>query len=661
MDQVIVAAHICFFAPLVGSLLSWFCQYLVLDDYAHAVAITGVALAWLASMFLAFAFVVEARPAVDYVLYTWLAIPGYTVQIGYVLDALSTSMLTVVSGVSLMVYIYSVGYMAYEQGYARFFAWMSLFSFMMINLVIARDVVQLFAGWEGVGLVSYWLIGFYYKKPSAADGGLKAFLLNRVGDMGFILGIAATYYVFSSTEVGFITAQSPAMVDKLILGYPALSVIALSWFIGAMGKSAQIPLHLWLPESMEGPTPISALIHAATMVTAGVYMMCRFAPLYEQCLWVSNIIVLVGASGALWLGLVGLVQMDIKRVIAFSTLSQLGYMVAAVGAGAYGVAMLHLITHACFKALLFLAAGSVIHALLHQQDLSKMGQLQRHLPLTGLLFLIGALSLSAIPPFSGFFSKDAIIEAVIFQQGQLYGGSYAVGCLLLGAMVTPMYIFRVFWLVFYAERTTYAFDDEVVVESPPTMLAPMVALAFPSAAVGYSLSERLGYNLLFHNSIPLQTAYATEVTQHVYSELSHPLAMMEHSLFKLPLYLSLLGLGLSWWWYQCLGPVQRQRYYDNMGLVLWVLERQYGLGYVLEHVITPTFLWVANSAFYWGDRWLLNGLSNRVIAGSTMRCAKLFRTTQTGYISHYLMYIAVGLLFTALLVGYRLAGLGVLL
>lgn len=661
MNYVLAAAHVCFFAPLIGSVMAWMCQYFATDKYAHAMAITGVACAWLASVVLVVHWVVDGQPVLDYTLYTWLSLSGYSVKIGYLLDALSASMLLMVTGVSLLVHVYSMGYMAFEQGYARFFAWMSLFSFMMINLVIARDVVQLFVGWEGVGLVSYWLIGFYYKKPSAADGGLKAFLLNRVGDMGFLLGIVATYYVFKSTEVLFVTQQSPAMVTKLILGYEALSVIALAWFIGAMGKSAQIPLHLWLPESMEGPTPISALIHAATMVTAGVYTMCRFAPLYEHCLWVSNIIVLVGASGALWLGLVGLVQMDIKRVIAFSTLSQLGYMVAAVGAGAYGVAMLHLMTHACFKALLFLAAGSVIHALMHQQDLAKMGQLHAHLPLTGVLFLIGALSLSAIPPFSGFFSKDAIIAAVMYQQSQLYGGSYAVGCLLLAAVVTPMYIFRVFWLVFYAERSTYTFDEQVIVESPATMLAPMVVLGFPSVALGYSLSERLGLGTLFHQSMPLQTPYAMDVTRHVYHELASPMTMMEHSVLRLPLYLSLLGLGLSWWWYQCLGPQQRQRYYDKIGMVLWVLERQYGLGYVLECIIVPSALALARSAYNWGDRFLLNGLANRVVAGTTLRCAGLLRVTQTGYLQHYVVYIATGLLLLACLVGYQLVRVGALL
>ncbi len=389
-------------APLAGAILAGLAGRAIGRAGAHSVTILGVLVSFLASCWI-FADVLQGNTFNGSV-YTWLTSGGVRLEIGFLIDRLTALMMVVVTFVSLMVHIYTIGYMAEDPGYQRFFSYISLFTFSMLMLVMANNFLQLFFGWEAVGLVSYLLIGFWYTRPTAIHANLKAFLVNRVGDFGFILGIGLVLAYFGSLDYARVFGQAPSLASPMTL-------ICLCLFVGAMGKSAQFPLHVWLPDSMEGPTPISALIHAATMVTAGIFMVARMAPLYELSPTARSVVLVIGGITALSMGLVALTQYDIKRVVAYSTLSQLGYMTVALGASAYSAAIFHLMTHAFFKAVLFLGAGSVIIALHHEQDMRRMGGLKKYMPVTYWTVLLGAISSAGIPPFAGFFSKDAIIEA----------------------------------------------------------------------------------------------------------------------------------------------------------------------------------------------------------------------------------------------------------
>ncbi len=635
-------ALITLLAPLAGSLVAGIGQNRVPQHMADKIATGFLALSFLGALWLADWYIIAGHPQTDSLLYTWLDFPGLTVKLGFWLDALSVLMLVVVTFVSLLVHIYAVGYMQGEKGYSRFFSYMSLFTFMMLTLVMANNLFMLFFGWEGVGLVSYLLIGFYYQKDSATAGGLKAFVVNRVGDMGFIIGIATLVYALGSAQYSDIFQNMDELLGKQVTltdtwVVQATSVIALGWFIGAMGKSAQIPLHVWLPESMEGPTPISALIHAATMVTAGVYVMCRFAPIFEVAPEVNNAILAVGASGALWLGLVGIVQTDIKRVIAYSTLSQLGYMVAAVGAGAYSLAIFHLATHACFKALLFLAAGSVIIGMHHEQRLEKMGGLHARMPLTGLTFLIGALALSAIPPFAGFFSKEVIISAVGEQANHMATGWYAYVCVMLGAFVTPVYIFRAFWLTFYGEGV----HDEVE-ESPMSILFPLACLALASVLIGLVGAPWLASGTLLYGSIPAVSAFSVGVTDHAMAELQEPWLMAFSSVLHLPLYLSLAGIAITYWYYEkknhWLRAIPRV-----FSWAVWALENKLGFDWVIEKSILPLVGCLSKIGAEKIEKKVVDDTVEKRVAGNVYRLGQGSTGLQTGYLSHYLVVMIIGL------------------
>src|SRR3989338_8834742 len=525
---------------LAGAMLAGLLGWKIGRIGAHSVTILGVATAFALSAFVVLPDVLAGN-TFNGPVYTWGVSGGIPLEIGFLIDPLTALMMVVVTFVSLMVHIYTIGYMHDDPGYQRFFSYIALFTFSMLMLVMANNFLQLFFGWEAVGLMSYLLIGFWFTRASATHAQLKAFIVNRVGDFGFILGVAAVYLYFGTLDYTPVFAIAPQLAGKtaqIIPGvdWSVLTLVCILLFIGAMGKSAQIPLHVWLPESMEGPTPISALIHAATMVTAGIYMIARMSPLYHLSSTASSFVLIIGATGALFTGLVAIVQNDIKRVIAYSTLSQLGYMMAALGAQAYAAAIFHLGTHACFKALLFLAAGSVIIAMHHEQDMRKMGGLWKIMPITYFTYLIGSFALCAIHPFSGFYSKDAIIEAV--HHATLTGAHYAYFCVLFGSFITGFYTFRSLFLTFH-QKPRYDVSHHLPHESPWVIWLPLVLLAIPSFFIGgifvksflYDGQGLLGTSVVFHNFL---NANATAVN------------LIEESIHSPPLWFALSGILFAW-------------------------------------------------------------------------------------------------------------------
>ena len=484
LDKIYLAIVL---APLLGAVIAGLAGHIIGRRGAHWVAIIGVGISTVLSLLAYKHLMFDGGEVYNADVYTWLALGELNFSVGFLVDQLSVTMMVVVSFVSWMIHIYTIGYMHDDPGYQRFFSYISLFTFAMLMLVMSNNFVQLFFGWEAVGLVSYLLIGFWFKRESANFASLKAFIVNRVGDFGFLIGIAAVLLYFNTLDYLQVFGQAQALTDTTIslipgLEWSALSFICICLFIGAMGKSAQVPLHVWLPDSMEGPTPISALIHAATMVTAGIFMVARMSPLYELSEVALSLILLVGALTAFFMGLLGLVQNDIKRVVAYSTLSQLGYMTVALGASAYSIAIFHLVTHAFFKALLFLAAGSVIIALHHEQDIRKMGGLYRYMPITWFTALVGSLALVGFPLTSGFFSKDAIIEAVHYSQ--LPGAGIAYAAVLTGVFITALYTFRLFFLTFHGKERFDRHTWEHLGESPGVVTVPLFILAIPSLVIG---------------------------------------------------------------------------------------------------------------------------------------------------------------------------------
>lgn len=477
-------------APLVGALIAGLLGHITGRKAAHRLTILGIAVALGSALLLAKSLLLDQAAPVNQNLVTWLSgneFFNFNFHLGFLLDPLTAIMVVVVTFVSLLVHIYSIGYMAEDSGYQRFFSYMSLFTFFMLLLVTANNFLQLFIGWEGVGLVSYLLIGFWYQREAAIAGSLKAFLVNRVGDFGFLLGMALIYTFCATLDYQQVFSMANDLASHTIVPFAhhewsLITAICIALFVGAMGKSAQVPLHIWLPESMEGPTPISALIHAATMVTAGVFMVARMSPLFELSNTALSLILIIGATGALFTGLIAVVMNDIKRVVAYSTLSQLGYMMVAMGSSAYAVGIFHLATHAAFKALLFLGAGSVIIAMHHEQDMQKMGGLRRYLPITYTTVLIGNLALTAIPPFSGFYSKDMIIAAA--HHAVIPGAHYAYYCVLIGAFVTALYTFRSFFLTFHARERMSQSVASHLHEAGWVVWLPLVLLAVPSVIMG---------------------------------------------------------------------------------------------------------------------------------------------------------------------------------
>ncbi len=572
-------------------------------------------------------------PAQDLTLYTWLVTDGIRFQVGFLVDRLSALMMAVVTFVSFCVHVYTIGYMREDAGFQRFFSYISLFTFAMLMLVMSNNFMQLFFGWEAVGVVSYLLIGFWYTRPSAIHANLKAFVVNRVGDFGFVLGIAGVVYFTNSLDYRDAFALAPS------IAVPALTLICICLFVGAMGKSAQVPLHVWLPDSMEGPTPISALIHAATMVTAGIFMVARLSPLFEFSEAALSFVLVIGATTALFMGFLGVVNNDIKRVIAYSTLSQLGYMTVALGISAYSAAIFHLMTHAFFKALLFLAAGSVIIGMHHEQDMRKMGGLAKYMPITAATCWIGALALIGTPFFSGFYSKDALIEAV--GESHRWGAVYAYWCVQAGAFVTALYTFRLVFMTFHGKERFHGHDQGGVPhESPWVVTVPLIALAIPSVIIGYLTVGPLLFGGAFGGSIFVNEA--NDVVGELGRGYHGPLGFALHGLKGLTFWLALAGVWTAWYLYLKNTAIP-ERIAQRFGVLYKVLVNKYYFDWFNERVIAPFARLIGRLFWKGGDGLLIDG----VLVDGTARLvdwtAGKGRRMQTGYLYTYAFWMVIGL------------------
>ena len=646
-------------APLVGAMLAGIFGTklggnLLGRKASHTVTILGVFIAFILSA-MTLSEVMDGA-GFNATIYEWMVVGGLRMEVGFMIDGLTAMMMVVVTFVSLMVHIYTIGYMAEDEGYNRFFSYISLFTFSMLMLVMSNNLLQLFFGWEAVGLVSYLLIGFWFKRSTAVFANMKAFLVNRVGDFGFILGIGLIASYTGTLNYTEIFGQAGGLVGKTLPGteWLLLSVIGICLFVGAMGKSAQFPLHVWLPDSMEGPTPISALIHAATMVTAGIFMVARMSPLYELSDTALNFILVIGAITALFMGFLGIIQNDIKRVVAYSTLSQLGYMTVALGASAYSVAVFHLMTHAFFKALLFLAAGSVIIGMHHNQDIRWMGGVRKYMPITWITFLLGSLALIGTPLFSGFYSKDSIIEAVT--ASALPAAGFASFAVLAGVFVTAFYSFRVYFLVFHGKERydqnpdAHGHDDHhhddhghagTPHESPAVVTLPLVLLAIPSVIIGFISIDAMLFGDFFGSAI------VVDETKHgAMAELRElfvsPFGMAIHGLQTAPFWLALSGVLAAYYMYM-VNPAVPAAFARKLKPIMTLLENKYYLDWFNENVLARGARGIGVGLWKGGDQgvieggvvnasWKLVGLISRVV-----------RKLQSGYIYHYALVMILGI------------------
>ncbi|NKB37410.1 MAG: NADH-quinone oxidoreductase subunit L [Gammaproteobacteria bacterium] len=631
-------------APLLGSVIAGLFGKLIGRSGAHWVTIIGVGISSLLSMLAYKHIVFDGGEMFNQTIYTWLSIGSLDINVGFLVDRLSVSMMVVVTFVSWMIHIYTIGYMHDDPGYQRFFSYISLFTFAMLMLVMSNNFMQLFFGWEGVGLVSYLLIGFWYKKESAIFANMKAFLVNRVGDFGFLLGIAGVLLYFGSLDYMEVFAETAA-VDGLTMeifsGHPwsVITVICICLFIGAMGKSAQVPLHVWLPDSMEGPTPISALIHAATMVTAGIFMVSRMSPLFELSEVALSFILVIGSITALFMGLLGLVQNDIKRVIAYSTLSQLGYMTVALGASAYAAAMFHLITHAFFKALLFLAAGSVIIGMHHEQDMRKMGGLYKYMPITWITSLLGSLALIGFPGTSGFYSKDAIIEAV--HHSALPGSGFAYFAVVAGVFITALYSFRLFFMTFHGKERIDKHTWEHLHESPKVVTVPLAVLAIPSILLGAFLIGPMLFGGYFEESIFVAAKH--DVLAEIGADYHGVWGFTLHAFQAAPVYLALAGVGVAWLFYIKYPAVPAQ-IAGRFGFLHKLLLEKYYFDSFNQSVFAGGTRKIGS--FFWriGDIRIIDGFFVNGTALSIRWFSGIVRTIQSGYLYDYAFSMIIGLL-----------------
>ena len=649
-------------APLVGAVLAgifgtqfggnWIGRRLT-----HSITILGVLIAFILSASTLKSVAIDGA-RFNETLYTWMTVGGLSMEVGFMVDGLTAMMMCVVTFVSLMVHIYTIGYMEEDEGYNRFFAYISLFTFSMLMLVMSNNMLQLFFGWEAVGLVSYLLIGFWFNKPTAIFANMKAFLVNRVGDFGFILGIGliAAYAGTLNYTEAFAKAADLSALTLPGTSWMLVTVICICLFIGAMGKSAQFPLHVWLPDSMEGPTPISALIHAATMVTAGIFMVARMSPLFELSETALNFIMIIGAITALFMGFLGIIQNDIKRVVAYSTLSQLGYMTVALGASAYSVAVFHLMTHAFFKALLFLGAGSVIMGMHHNQDIRYMGGVRKYMPITWITSLLGSLALIGTPFFSGFYSKDSIIEAV--HESQLAAAGFANFAVLAGVFVTAFYSFRMYFLVFHGKERydqnpdahhghhddhhdDHGHDSHRPHESPWVVTVPLILLAIPSVVIGYMTIQPLLFGEFFKDAILI------DVEKHggmkVLADAFHgPVAMALHAVTTAPFWLALGGVAVSWYMY-LINPAVPAAIGRALRPLVVLLENKYYMDWINENILARGARALGNGLWKVGDRALIDGL---LVNGSWKLVGMVSawtRKLQTGYLYHYALVMILGI------------------
>ncbi len=649
-------------APLFGAIAAGLCGWLLSRRAAHAITIAGMLVCLGASI--AVYMDVMAGNHFNGALYTWMVSGNAKFEIGFLIDPLSATMMIVVSFVSLMVHIYTISYMADDPGYKRFFSYISLFTFSMLMLVMSNNFLQLFFGWEAVGLVSYLLIGFWYTRETAIYANLKAFLVNRVGDFGFLLGIGLVLAYFGTLDYQQVFNNAMGMQGHMMTlweghSWSVLTVICILLFIGAMGKSAQFPLHVWLPDSMEGPTPISALIHAATMVTAGIFMVARMSPLFELSDTALSFVMVIGAITALFMGFLGVIQNDIKRVVAYSTLSQLGYMTVALGASAYSEAIFHLMTHAYYKALLFLDDGSVILGMHHNQDIRSMGGLRKYMPITWITSLIGSLALIGTPFLAGFYSKDSIIEAV--HASPLAGSGFAYFAVVAGVFVTAFYSFRMYFLVFHGKERfhnahghhghdeqgdTHAHSQNPH-ETPWVVTLPLILLAIPSVAIGYLTMGPLVVGDWFGHAIHVNAAAHPAMA--VLAENFHgSAAMAVHALTTLPFWLALAGVVTAYYLY-LVRPDLPQAIRNRAGLLYTILEEKYGFDRFNDWFFAGGARLVGGRLWRWGDAtvidgWVVNGSARMVGWVATWT-----RQIQSGYLYHYAFAMIVGVALLATL------------
>ncbi len=631
-------------SPLVAAIVAGLFGRQIGRPGAHALTIAGVGLSCVLSLYVLKSQLLDGLPAYNATVYQWMSVGGINMEVGFLVDRLTALMMCVVTFVSLMVHIYTIGYMHDDPGYQRFFSYISLFTFAMLMLVMANNFLQLFFGWEAVGVVSYLLIGFWYKRPTAIFANMKAFLVNRVGDFGFLLGIATLVMFTGSLDYSEVFARATDLVDVRIniLGgaaWSVLTVACIGLFVGAMGKSAQVPLHVWLPDSMEGPTPISALIHAATMVTAGVFMVARMSPLFELSATALSFVLVIGATTALFTGFLGLVQNDIKRVVAYSTLSQLGYMTVALGVSAYAAGIFHLMTHAFFKALLFLAAGSVIIALHHEQDMRKMGGLKKYLPITYWTSLAGSLALIGFPGTAGFFSKDALIEAV--GHAEIAGSGYAYACVLIGVFVTALYSFRMFFLVFHGKERIDADARHHLHESPWVVTVPLILLAIPSILIGWLTIGPLLFGDFFGGAIFVSPHH--DVLGEMGAEFHGPLGFLLHGLTSPVLLLALAGVLAAWYLY-LKEPLLPARIRSRFEFVYRLLDNKYYIDEFNQNVLAAGSRLLGQGLWRGGDMAVIDGILINGTASSIARAADALRRLQTGYLYHYAFSMVIGLI-----------------
>jgi len=638
-------------APLAGSIIAGMCGKLIGRNGAHRVTILGLGISSILSLIAYYHLFYNGGEVYNATIYTWLNSGNLHFEIGFLVDQLSVTMMVVVTFVSWMIHIYTIGYMQDDPGYQRFFSYISLFTFAMLMLVMSNNFMQLFFGWEGVGLVSYLLIGFWYKRETAIFASMKAFLVNRIGDLGFLLGIAAVLLHFHSMDYIEVFEQAPALANATVNiwgdeSWSLMSVICICLFIGAMGKSAQVPLHVWLPDSMEGPTPISALIHAATMVTAGIFMVSRMSPLFELSETALNFILIIGATTAFFMGLLGLVQNDIKRVIAYSTLSQLGYMTVALGASAYAAGMFHLMTHAFFKALLFLAAGSVIIAMHHEQDMRKMGGLYKYLPITWITCLVGAIALIGFPGTSGFFSKDAIIEAV--HHSTLPAAGFAYYAVLSGVFITALYTFRLFFMTFHGKERMDKQVWEHLHESPRVVTFPLVILAIPSLILGAWLAGPVLFGDYFGSSIQVAENHNVllEIGRHYHGEWSEiAWQFFVHGVFKSPIVvlLAISGVFTAWLLY-IKYPHVPEKIANSFRPIYRLLENKYWADAFNQKVFAGGSVGIGRLLWQIGDVKIIDGFFVNGSALSVRWFSGVVRHIQSGYLYHYAFAMILGLL-----------------
>ncbi len=630
-------------ASLFGAIMAGFFGQQIGRSGAHTVTIFGVGVSFILSLIAFNHIVFDGGEVYNNTVYTWMVSDGLRFEVGFLVDTLTVMMLTVVTGVSLMVHLYTIGYMSEDPGYQRFFSYISLFTFSMIMLVMSNNFMQLFFGWEAVGLVSYLLIGFWYKKETAIYANLKAFLVNRVGDFGFILGIAAIVMYTGSLDYSEVFAKADSMAGQSMtimsgVEWSVITVVCILLFVGAMGKSAQIPLHVWLPDSMEGPTPISALIHAATMVTAGIFMVARMSPLFELSETALSLVLIVGATTAFFMGLIGIVQNDIKRVVAYSTLSQLGYMTVALGVSAYSAAVFHLMTHAFFKALLFLAAGSVIIAMHHEQDMRKMGGLKKYMPITYWTSLIGTLALIGFPGFSGFFSKDAIIEAV--NHSSIYGSSYAYYMVLGGVFVTAFYSFRLLFLVFHGKERMDDHTREHLHETPWVVTVPLIVLAIPSVIIGGMTIAPMLFGDYFKGVIFVDQSH--DVLAAIGENFHGAFAFVQHGFQGAAIYLAAAGAGLAWYIYMK-NPAMADNIKNRFSFIHNMLDKKYWIDEVYYAVFAKGSRLLGGGFWKGGDVALIDGLFVNGSGKLVVWLAGITRHLQTGMLYHYAFAMILGL------------------